>query len=232
MTSYYLIRTLAMVTMLSDHLGAFFFHDLPMLRAIGRIAFPLYAFGIACGWMYSSQRKDYVVRLAAIALLSQVVYPWEGFNVVVGFVAVFAWLAVAEALGTKHLAQSVSALLWFVTCVTLVVTNVDYAVETMLLIPLNCRVIASSMSSNRSPLWLPSLLYVFGSAAFSIYHPSPEGSIPLWAWLPALIAPIVVSFHKTHTGRVTPWFKVLYTWFYPMHFLVLFVCAFSAGLLS
>lgn len=232
MTSYYLIRVLAMASMLSDHLGVFFFHDLPVLRSFGRIAFPLYAFGVSCGWLYTRKRISYLVRLAVIALLAQVFCLYDVINVVVGFVAVLGWLAASEFLGRKPLGQAIAALLWIVVCIGLIAFNVDYALETMVLVPLNCRLIALWMSSGSALLWLPSLLYVVVEAAFANYSPPGEGGIPLWSWLPALVAPIVVASHKTATGRVAPWFKMLYTWFYPLHWFVLFVYALSATSLS
>ncbi len=63
-----------MLTMLIDHLGFTFFTDLPILRAIGRIAFPLYCFFIVLGMERTRNRKRYFKRLFFIAIISQVPY--------------------------------------------------------------------------------------------------------------------------------------------------------------
>ena len=43
-TSYDLLKTFAVVTMVIDHVGAYFFPDMVWLRAIGRLSFPVWLF--------------------------------------------------------------------------------------------------------------------------------------------------------------------------------------------
>lgn len=69
-----MIMLVAMLTMLIDHIGAVFFPDQEWLRVIGRIAFPLYAFGIVQGYRYTSNLKRYFMRLAGLAAISQIPY--------------------------------------------------------------------------------------------------------------------------------------------------------------
>ena len=45
--------------------------DLP-LRLIGRVAFPLFAFMIVQGFLHTHSRRDYLLRLLAFALISQI----------------------------------------------------------------------------------------------------------------------------------------------------------------
>ncbi|MBW7458077.1 TraX family protein [Paenibacillus sepulcri] len=65
------MQLIAMVTMLIDHLGVTFFKDLTILRVIGRIAFPIYAYCIVLGYKRTSNMKLYMRRLFWIALISQ-----------------------------------------------------------------------------------------------------------------------------------------------------------------
>lgn len=69
-----MIMLVAMLTMLIDHVGLVFFPDQEWLRVIGRIAFPLYAFGIVQGYRYTSNLKRYFTRLAGLAVISQIPY--------------------------------------------------------------------------------------------------------------------------------------------------------------
>lgn len=69
-----LLEWVAMLTMLIDHLGYAFFSDYPILRAIGRISFPLYCYFVVKGIKKTSNRKRYIKRLFFIAVLSQVPY--------------------------------------------------------------------------------------------------------------------------------------------------------------
>jgi len=67
-----LLEWIAMLTMLVDHLGFTFFSEFPILRSIGRIAFPLYCFFIVLGMERTRNRKRYFKRLFFIEILSQV----------------------------------------------------------------------------------------------------------------------------------------------------------------
>lgn len=69
-----MIMLVAMITMLIDHIGAVFLPEQEWIRLIGRIAFPLYAFGIVMGYRNTSNLKKYFMRLAALAFISQIPY--------------------------------------------------------------------------------------------------------------------------------------------------------------
>ena len=66
-----LIKLAAMVTMLIDHTGAIFFPGVMELRVIGRIAFPLYCFGIVMGFAHTRSWPKYALRLFIGALITQ-----------------------------------------------------------------------------------------------------------------------------------------------------------------
>lgn len=69
-----LIKLIAMFTMLIDHIGAVFFPNALWLRVIGRIAFPLFAWGIAMGYRYTRDWKLYAVRLLILGFVTQIPY--------------------------------------------------------------------------------------------------------------------------------------------------------------
>ena len=48
-----LLKLIAMVTMLIDHAGKILFPQLSFMRVVGRLAFPLYAYCIAVGCVYT-----------------------------------------------------------------------------------------------------------------------------------------------------------------------------------
>lgn len=68
------IQVVAALTMLIDHIGAVFFPTVLGLRAIGRLSFPLFAFGIAQGVTYTSDFRKYMVRILLAAAVSQPIY--------------------------------------------------------------------------------------------------------------------------------------------------------------
>ncbi len=68
------LRILACVFMLIDHVGELVQNPMLMLvmRGIGRLAFPIFAFLIYNGFIHTSSRKRYALRLGLFALISQV----------------------------------------------------------------------------------------------------------------------------------------------------------------
>ena len=70
------LKLLACLLMLIDHVGYLFFPDLLALRAVGRLAFPIFAWQIARGYRHTSHLGRYMGRLFVFALLSQIPYRW------------------------------------------------------------------------------------------------------------------------------------------------------------
>lgn len=68
------IQAIAALTMLIDHIGAVFFPASPGFRMIGRLSFPLFAFGIAQGVAYTSNFGRYFLRILLAAAISQPIY--------------------------------------------------------------------------------------------------------------------------------------------------------------
>ena len=71
MTVFHL-KIIAILTMTIDHVGFFFFPDIEVLRIIGRLSFPLFAWLIANGAYHTKNMHAYLVRLFIFALISQV----------------------------------------------------------------------------------------------------------------------------------------------------------------
>lgn len=69
-----LLKIVAMITMVVDHVGKMFFPRYQVLRIIGRIAFPIYAYCIAVGCVYSKNKLKYLTRILLMGLISQPIY--------------------------------------------------------------------------------------------------------------------------------------------------------------
>ncbi len=83
-----LLKWLAIVTMTIDHAGAALYPEHPVLRYIGRLSYPLFAYLLVLGLESTRNTKNYISRLLLFALISQVpfdlafgVQPWEHMNI-------------------------------------------------------------------------------------------------------------------------------------------------------
>ncbi len=77
--SVFLLKIIALATMIVDHTGFFLGNNsmvssdvYSLMRAVGRIAFPIYAFLLVNGFQKTSNRQRYLSRLILFAVLSQI----------------------------------------------------------------------------------------------------------------------------------------------------------------
>jgi hypothetical protein len=108
------LKLVAIVSMTIDHVGAILLPQVGWLRIIGRVAFPLFAYQLAAGYLHTHNLSRYVLRLAIWGLIAQPVYmiafgvrPWT-LNIfatlLLGLLAIWGWdhhrwWAIALALG-------------------------------------------------------------------------------------------------------------------------------------
>ena len=68
------LKVMAMVSMTLDHIGLMLLPRWTILRILGRLALPIYAWMIAEGCRHTRSRKKYFLRIAVLAALCQAVY--------------------------------------------------------------------------------------------------------------------------------------------------------------
>lgn len=68
------LKLLAVVTMTIDHIGSHLLPQFMILRIIGRLAFPIFAYMIAEGCTYTKNRKRYLGTMLILSLIFQLVY--------------------------------------------------------------------------------------------------------------------------------------------------------------
>ena len=69
-----LLKLIAIVSMLIDHIGGAFFPEAGVFRWIGRLAFPIFCYCMTVGLLYTHNIKRYLLRLGIFALVSQPFY--------------------------------------------------------------------------------------------------------------------------------------------------------------
>jgi len=68
------LKLLALITMTLDHVGLQILPQYPILRILGRLAFPIFAYMIAEGAKYTKNRLKYFLQMFGLGLLCQLVY--------------------------------------------------------------------------------------------------------------------------------------------------------------
>lgn len=69
-----MIKIIAYITMLIDHIARIYLPDNFVLSIIGRFSFPLFAWGISIGYTRTKNLKMYAMRLLTLAVVSQFPY--------------------------------------------------------------------------------------------------------------------------------------------------------------
>lgn len=118
------LKLIALVTMTLDHIGHYLFPHLLLLRLVGRLAMPIYAFFIAEGCRHTRSMAGYLRTMVLMGLLCSVVTLCAGslyqsilvtFSMSIGLI-----FLLKKALNTKNilwylLFTAALAAVWFVT---------------------------------------------------------------------------------------------------------------------
>ena len=134
------LKILALIAMTCDHVGLQLLPRLEILRIIGRLALPIYAYMIAEGWHYTRDRKKYLLRLVSLAAVCQAVYfvamgsLYQCIMVTFSLSVCLIWL-IDRALEKKTILRGCLAVLGMATVYMLcevlpeVLTNTDFAID-------------------------------------------------------------------------------------------------------
>lgn len=221
-----LLKLIAIVSMLIDHVGDVFFPEVGVFRWIGRLAFPIFCYCLTVGLLYTHDIKRYLLRLGLFALISQPFYIlafhprdfWAQFTNWNIFFTLF--LSLLAMVGLKERKWWLFALALFVISWW----NFDYSSTGifLMLVFYLCR---------NHPLAGAALYLLFTLPPSFHFHPGDPlnftlGGLTLhWTFAVALAAPLI--FPRTHTGlRINKW--VFYA-FYPAHLCVIGLVRLAMG---
>ena len=100
------MKYIAALSMLIDHIGMIFNSNEIEWRILGRLAMPIFAYGIACGFLYTSSLRKYTWRLFLFAVISQIPFQlmqWLAYGKTIGFNIGFTFLI---ALGCLYFLEN------------------------------------------------------------------------------------------------------------------------------
>ncbi len=201
------LKFIALLTMLIDHIGYLLFPQHFILRVIGRLSFPIFAYLLARGARRTSNPKRYAFRLFTFALISQIPYnlftnnSWYSLLDPNIFFTLLAGLLMLLCLRHEHWGvKMISVLIAF--CV--VPLNLSYSYYGLLLI-------LTFYMFDKKPLMII-VSFLLATCQYYIQFSNPYQFYAL----PVLL----IIFYLPPLGiRVPKW---LGYGFYPTHLLILF----------
>ena len=212
------LKLLAMLFMTVDHVGAFLLPELEILRYIGRLAMPIFAWMIAEGCAHTRNRLRYFLTLLGFGLVCQIVY----------------WVAMQSLMQCIFVTFSLSVLLIFV---------LDFAVKKKGIFSLClmgvtfagvcyiCVFLPKALSNTDFHIdygiygvMLPVCIYIGRSKAEKLLAAAMcltplAMSHGLWQWYSFLSLPLLALYN----GQRGKWkLKYFFYFYYPLHLVAIY----------
>ncbi len=220
------IKLIAVVTMLIDHAGFYFFPHQILFRIIGRLSYPLFAWLIANGAVHTKNIKRYLVRVFVFGCVAQVPYILASRKVEPDYWSLNVLFLFSLALLTIIVVARSTNKVWQAGCICLAITSaillkVDYGVMGLL------SVLAFYYFYHKRKLLIISqilILFILPLISFllgKIVHQS----LGVW-YVDSLIEPfailalIIIDEYNGKRGKKGGYF---FYWFYPIQYLLFFV---------
>ena len=223
------LKLIALLTMTMDHFAAVLLTPgsslYVLLRAIGRLAFPLYCFLLAEGFYYTKDHKAYLKRLFLFALISEIPFDFALFgtnsirdiptlmshqNVFFTLFTGFLLLYLNERMSTL---SSIDKSLMFLLIFALIAEALrfDYGLFGILMIYL---FYAAKKNERRLP---PFLLWFI--ALFPLLLSGQTNGLMILLDLP------LIALYNGQKGKMLPGMKYLFYAYYPLHLFIFAIIA-------
>lgn len=212
------LKLIALVSMTLDHIGALLVAN-PLLRIIGRLAFPIFAYMIAEGCAHSRDRKRYLLQMAALAAAIQAVYflvmSSLTQSVLVTFSLSICLIFLLDRARRDPTPAGIMAALGalcgiFFLCEILpgLLRKTDFRVDYGF-----CGVMLPVLVYFGRNRWEKLTLFALGTVALGLYHGGLQ-------WF-ALAAVVLVAFYNGRRGKCR--MKYLFYVYYPAHLAVIWL---------
>lgn len=233
-----MLRTIAVILMLSDHIWATYMSFGDWMTYIGRMAFPIFAFQIAEGFVHTSNFKKYALRLLGFALVTEIPFnlfyssrvfnPYHQnvlFTLLLGLLAIHVIDKAKKNRTAKNIGLSV---LWLLLiCMASTLGFVDYGFLGML------TVVMFYILRNFPFAWLAQLaamvlinIVFFEGQVFPVEILGKTFEIPYQGF--AVFALIPIWLYGGKKGKSSKIMQYSFYAFYPVHMLILYLIKLAA----
>lgn len=245
------LRIIAMLTMLIDHTGLYLAGNDLTLRTIGRIAFPVYAFLLADGFMHIKDDKERVKRRFLIMLVlttvSELAYDFAKFgldytayiskqSVLITLTLGYAGMYITYRLipddteKRPAVAQILSVIAFSaLICVAAQLLKADYGLAGPFFVLASYWYIRLFNTEDNDTA--KKLIFLYGIiACYIAYRCGMSMDQSLWLSSPAvclafysgyLYVPVILTSYNGERGAHTGIFNAVYTVFYPLHLFII-----------
>lgn len=204
------LKWIAVLTMVIDHVGAILFPDQIWMRVIGRVAFPVYAYCLAEGFRYTSDYRRYLGRLALFAILSEIPFDLAFYGVPFSFAHQNVFFTLTLGLILLWVLERFREQLllcagaFAVLCFLAQALHMDYGAGGLLM------VFAFYLAQQGTSPWIGWGIFVF----INLF--GYAGGVQ-WA---AILALLPIGLYSGKAGKRKQRF---FYWIYPLHLLLLWI---------
>lgn len=204
------LKLIALITMTVDHIGMLLLPRLMILRIIGRIAMPLYAYMIAQGCRYTHDRRRYFLRLAGLALVCQIVYYFADHSLYQCILVTFSMSVLC--IWAVDTARRKGGAFWMLAAAALLGA---WAVCELLPVKIS----GFGVDYGFFGVLLPVIIYYFGKKGIVPGMLLLCLSIGELQWWALAAVPLMLLYNGQRGSRSLGWVFYLY---YPLHLAVLY----------
>lgn len=218
--SSFVLKIIAVISMLFDHTGYIIFHEFSFMNYLGRLAFPIFAFQLTEGYLHTKNLKKYLLRLFLFALISQIPYMLflstfsDGFSLNIFFTLLLGILAITcyEKIKSKYL-----GILGVILCAVIAqISNCDYGWFGIAIIFIFYLLKNRKIAMNLAFIFLTAINYIYQYIITS--YVSYLLIIPFFC-----LALIPINLYNGKKGKDM---KYLLYIFYPLHLILLYLLHF------
>ena len=215
------LKLIAIITMTIDHIGVVFgtpFYNL--LRAVGRLSFPIFAFLLTEGYVHAKSFSKYFLRLLVLAVISEIIYDYVFYERFIYLGANNIFFTLALGLFTLFLLDKSRCLVkkYFKDKIDLIII----LPITYLLIVVIMGLIAEFLSFSYGMLGILiiSFFYLFKNNFLLMVISVSISTLILGEPMQyfSLFSLILICFYNKKLGKKC---KMFFYLFYPLHILVL-----------
>ena len=210
------LKIIAVLTMLVDHVGLCLFDNNIIFRSIGRLAMPIFAFFIAEGMKHTKNRKKYILTLFVFALISQIphslVIGGNLMNILFTFLIAILIIVLNEKMNIKPLAIFLSVVICFISLFLGVVFVVDYGVFGILLVLVFYYINNKYVKATVAAIILISMT-IFNNLVYGV-------NLFNFICLLSVFSIVLLLFYNGKKGKLNlKWFFYV---FYPVHLMIIY----------